>query len=255
MDDQQLQKFIASLALEGLVTQISDADQMLARDHAENIPSEQNYFHYFRVTKSALENIERAKDLLAQDIKYILDMPSGHGRVLRGLRWLFPTQTIYACDTNIDGVDFCAENFNAVKVYSSSDLDQVKFPKQFDLIWCGSLITHFNQKMAYDLLKLFINNLATQGILVISSHGDTVIRRMINGETYGLKQNHLYDLINDYYRQGYGYCDYADNSGYGLSLIDKSWFEKMSQQMNFQVLEYRDAAWDNHQDIILIKKV
>lgn len=254
MDRKQLQYYIASLKLEGLAEQVSDADEMLGRQNAGNVPSDQDYFHYFKVTKSALENIERVRDLLERDVNYILDMPSGHGRVCRGLRWLFPTQTIVACDTNRDGVNFCAENFNAVKVYSSSNLKQVKFPHQFDLIWCGSLITHFEQKMGFELLDLLVNLLTDRGILLISNHGNTSVKLIVNGKTYGLEQNKLYDLIDDYYRQGYGYCNYANSSSYGISLIDKSWFESCGQEIGFKLLDYREAAFDNHQDIVLIRK-
>ena len=75
----------------------------------------------------------------------ILDFPCGHGRVLRYLRAEFPQAEITACDLLRDGVDFCAANFGAIPVYSDPDPSRIGLPRDaFDLIWVGSLFTHFD---------------------------------------------------------------------------------------------------------------
>src|SRR5262249_37742284 len=99
--------------------------------------------HYFAVGRSALWNIARTLDHTAggsSQPKRILDLPCGHGRVLRYLRAAFPEAEITACDLLADGVDFCASTFGAIGVYSDTDLSLIKLPKDnFDLIWVGSL--------------------------------------------------------------------------------------------------------------------
>ena len=66
----------------------------------------------------------------------------GHGRVMRVLRAAFPAATLIACDIDRDGVDFCAQTFGAVPVYSDVDPANVRIEQQVDLIWVGSLFTH-----------------------------------------------------------------------------------------------------------------
>ena len=71
----------------------------------------------------------------------ILDLPCGHGRVMRWLRATFPKASLTACDIDGDGVSFCAETFGARPALSSTDPEDLVLGT-FDLIWCGSLLTH-----------------------------------------------------------------------------------------------------------------
>lgn len=70
---------------------------------------------YFSVGQSALMAISR---VLAQhdpaNVKRILDLPCGHGRVGRYLRAGFPDAEIVFCDIEKDGVDFCAKTFSGM---------------------------------------------------------------------------------------------------------------------------------------------
>ena len=59
------------------------------------------------------------------DVKRILDLPCGHGRVLRYLSAAFPEAEITACDIMREGVDFCASTFGAIPVYSQDDPQQI----------------------------------------------------------------------------------------------------------------------------------
>ena len=244
MNDQQIQDYLISLDLEGLSPKISENDRMFT----------ESPHHYFTVAKSAIESINNAKKLISREIDYILDMPSGHGRVCRGLRWLFPEGTIVACDIDQDGVNFCSENFSAIKVYSSTNFNEITFPYKFDLIWCGSLITHLNSNSGFDLLNLLVNSLTNHGILVLTSHGKKVIQNIINGINYGLSSDQLFTLIEHYYREGYGYCNYPHADDYGISLVDKNWFEGCGKKIGFKLLDYQEASWDGHQDVLFIKQ-
>ena len=240
-----IEDYVSSLGLSGISTIISDGDQMYADD---------NYQHYYSVTKSAINIIEDATKRFSKNITNILDMPSGHGRVCRGLRWLFPQQNIVACDINRKGVDFCGEQYNCHKIYSVEDIDKLTFPDKFDLIWCGSLLTHFNESQGFELLKLFINNLSDEGILIITSQGTKAVKNIIDGVSYGLEKNQLFDLINDYYMYGYSYADYKYDPGYGISLIKPTWLEKSLGKLGGKLLDYQEASWDNHQDVAIISK-
>src|SRR4051794_26106944 len=85
---------------------ISPKEEMVTK---EMVTSGKRERHYFGVGRSALECIDisvRAAQTNVSDVKRILDLPCGHGRVLRYLKAAFPEAEITACDIMRDGVDF-----------------------------------------------------------------------------------------------------------------------------------------------------
>ena len=119
-----------------------------------------NLDHYFRVGCSAIQNILLAIRLNGcTTLNSILDLPCGHGRVLRHIRAQFPDAALTACDLNRDGVDFCANTFGAIPAYSTPELRELKLKSRFDLIWCGSLFTHFDKTRCFDLLDFLSEHL------------------------------------------------------------------------------------------------
>src|SRR5678815_3821310 len=92
--------------------------------------------HYLGVGISGIRCIDAALDTKPhRPIRKILDLPCGHGRVLRFFPCRFPGATVVACDLDRDGVDFCQENFGAIAAYSSPDLENLSLGRTFDLIW------------------------------------------------------------------------------------------------------------------------
>jgi SAM-dependent methyltransferase len=117
-----------------VIRTISPADKMYVKGNEKS---------YFPVARSGLECIDvalRAARMDTSDVKQILDLPCGHGRVLRYLRAAFPGAQISACDIIRDGVDFCASEFGALPIYSEDDPRKIPIKKNsYDLIWVGSL--------------------------------------------------------------------------------------------------------------------
>jgi SAM-dependent methyltransferase len=102
-------------------------------------------------------------------VRTILDLPSGHGRVLRYFRAAFPDALIAACDVDTDAVDFCARSFAAKPIYSTIDIEAIPLEGTYDLIWCGSLFTHIHADQWHALLQLFSAHLSDSGLLTRSS--------------------------------------------------------------------------------------
>ena len=213
-----------------------------------------NEAHYFGVGQSALEciavSLEAARKQV-QDIKTVLDLPCGHGRVLRYLKEAFKNAKITACDLDVEGVDFCASVFGANAVYSSTDPRQIPLAHEsFDLIWVGSLFTHLDCKPWSDLLFLFRDLLRPGGVLVFSTHGNYVYERMRKeNQDYGLGEGRKSTVLNQYERCGFGYASYGMDDGYGISVSSPEWVcARIASTQQLRICHFAEKTWDNHHD-------
>lgn len=212
-----------------------------------------NAAHYFSVGKSAMECIRRARDaagIAAEPVNRILDMPCGHGRVQRHLRAAFPRAEITACDLDRAAVDFCAATFSAVPVYSRSDPTRAPLGAGgFDLIWVGSLLTHFDSHRWETFLEKMLRVLAPRGLLLFTTHGRTVWERMPVTD-YGLTPDRSRELRARYARTGFAYCDYPGSVGeYGISLSRADWVCRRIARLPARLAWLSESAWDNHHDV------
>jgi len=208
--------------------------------------------HYFKVGLSAIGCINEALEGAGlKTVRTILDLPCGCGRVLRFLALRFPEAEITACELERGPVEFCARTFGARPAYSSLDLDEVSFEKKFDLIWCGSLVTHLTEVGITALLRLFRRHLETGGLMIFTTHGDFVARRLPTRDfDYGLTAEQINRIGNDYPEAGYGFEDYSGEKDYGVSLTSPAWIRSRVQKLGgLREVYFKERGWDNHQDV------
>ena len=236
--------------LSSIQTEISPDDTML----------EGNREHYFSVGISALDCIRKGMRMAGkQDFAAILDFGSGYGRVLRVLRAAFPRAELAACDILPGAVDFCAKTFGAQPFRSSEDPAEIRIDRQFDLIWCGTLLTGFDSAQLLRFLDLLANLLSPGGLLVFTTHGPFVAQRLRKREFhYGLDETLIPAMIDEYDATGYGYLDYPravlDRIGlrkYGIQISRPGWVRHhIKQRPTLRLVSYSERAWDNHQDSV-----
>ena len=88
----------------------------------------------FYVAYSALACIQSVRIKQHKEMfESVLDLPCGHGRVLRALKAAFPGANFTACDLDQHGVDFCVRRFGAAGVYSNLDPNKIRIYANFDL--------------------------------------------------------------------------------------------------------------------------
>ncbi|MGH9968603.1 MAG: class I SAM-dependent methyltransferase [Pyrinomonadaceae bacterium] len=210
-----------------------------------------NGAHYYRVGLSAIRCIEEAIEAASfPDVKRVLDLPCGHGRVLRFLVQRFPAAKFTVADLDRRGVDFCAHTFGAEAVYSEKDLSRFSLERQFDLIWCGSLLTHLNATGIHALLAFFARHLLPGGLLIFTTHGERVIQRMLDRDfEYGISPDSTPALISSYRENGFGFADYPGESDYGVSLTAPDWIGTQAQSLGLARIYFRACGWDDHQDV------
>lgn len=211
-----------------------------------------NGVHYFKVGLSATACIDEALASAGlADPRAILDFPCGSGRVLRFLVQLFPEAEITACELARGPVEFCVRTFGARPAFSSLNLDEVSLERKFDLIWCGSLVTHLNESGIVALLRLFKRHLAAGGLMIFTTHGDFVQHRIPTRDfDYGLDQEQIERIGADYNATGYGFEDYRGEKGYGVSLTSPQWIRaRVSELGGFREVFFKARGWDDHQDV------
>jgi SAM-dependent methyltransferase len=165
----------------------------------------------------------------------ILDLPSGHGRVLRFMRDAYPEAQITACDINREAVDFCAETFDAIPLYSSEKPAEIE-AGLFDLIWCGSLFTHLGAERWDPWIRFFVEHLEPGGSFVFTTHG----RAYIRGEIMTHMPPNFEKLRIECERTGFAFDPYSS-----ISLSSPAWVWQLLPDLKVRFVE---QGWHQLQD-------
>ncbi len=226
-------------------TIIAPGDDMCVPDAAQ----------YFHLGREALTLVQEAHTLAGCGrIEAILDLPCGYGRVARWLRAAYPEARLAVSDIQRPAVEFCIQQLAATGVQAAVDgRHWTALPGPYDIIWCGSLLTHMDRDQWVAHLRRFAERLTPHGVLVFTSHGLLALDKLQSGEKdYGLPQIEITRLCAGAVAEGFGYVDYRDTPGYGISVAQPAWIlELITQETALHILYIREAAWDQHQDLVV----
>jgi SAM-dependent methyltransferase len=207
-----------------------------------------NFAEYLSAGLSAIRCIEHAFKESNRDyhVQTILDFPSGYGRVLRFLKARFPDANITVSEIDPIALDFCRDVFSVKTKISNADFTRLSMPGKFDLIWCGSLITHIDDKAATDLLRFFHDHLAPNGLCVFTTHGRRAVELIENKtHTFALTEDEQEQLLSEFHAKGYGYVDSRP-----ISLVS---YERMlaiaGSVGHWGPTSYLPHGWDELQDV------
>jgi SAM-dependent methyltransferase len=214
--------------------------------------------HYFSVASDALGAVLHALHGAGPALpRRVLDFGCGYGRVLRTLRAAFGDAELIACDLDPAAVDRCVRAFGAQGLAASTDPDLIEQVGDIDLIWCGSVLTHLDHPQWTPLLRYFARALRPGGIAVVTTHGRRVAWRMsaLPDADYGLTDAVARQVLTCYRATGFGYADYPHQDGYGISLSSPGWAaSKALETPGLRLVGYSEAAWDQHQDVLVLAK-
>lgn len=215
--------------------------------------------YYLSAGLTGVRCVERAVEtaLGGKAVRSILDFPSGYGRVLRFLRVAFPKAKILASDIHAEALAFCRRVFGVDTALSNEDFSRMELGRTFDLIWCGSLITHIDEAASLALLQFFHRHLSGGGLCLFSAHGRDTVRRLAeNVFSYGLSEPAQQEVLCGYRDAGYGFADYHDRRGYGISAVTRERMLAIAQSAGpWEAALYEEQGWDASQDLYgFIKK-
>ncbi len=217
--------------------------------------------HYFSVGADALRLIV---DALISNLRAppttILDLPSGSGRVTRHLRSFFPDARIIACDLYDYHVKFCVEQLGTEGALSRENFDLLNFDRKFDLIFCGSLLTHLPADLFEAAMRMIARTLSDIGLAVVTLHGRHSEHRQ-NIPQWKYIDTPLYHVARATIPEtGFGYVDYnheikatfSNQSRYGITFSRPSWTLKvLERDFDNRILGYVERGWDEHQDVLV----
>lgn len=230
-------------AYPGLIREISPRDKMYRA-----APDD-----YFRWGSESLQRVRLTLRKLGRTgAGRILDLPCGHGRELRFFKQAFPEAEITACDIDRAAVDFCAVTFGVRGVYSEREASRIRIAGKFDLIWCGSLLTHLDAPSWDGFLKFFGEHLTPNGVLIFTTHGPHMteeFRRRRLDLSVGWRGRRR--LLRTLRRVGFAYTDYTGHEGFGVSLSTPDWVrDRIRRAPDLELFEYVERGWFDYQDSV-----
>lgn len=230
----------------GIEGRIHVDDQMLSDTTPRGLA------HYRSDALSAIDNIEAALARAGRtwaDVDACLDLPCGFGRVTRHLARRLDPKRIVACDLDRQAVRFCAAEFGVVPLYSTPDLRALRFPRTYDLIFVGSLLTHLPPPRDRHALETLAGALAPSGVLVFSTQGTGCLEHLA---WYG---HGIVDARAELERQlaarGVAFAPYPSHDAYGVTLHDR---DRLADELatafpELALLHFAERGWDRHQDV------
>jgi SAM-dependent methyltransferase len=187
----------------------------------------------------------------------ILDLASGGGRVLRYLRAAFPDAAITACDVIENQVEFCARTFGAIGVISDPNPKQIELDGPFDVIWCGSLLTHVDREPWIQFLEVMESVLAPGGVMVFTVYGPGMAEPLRAGPAWSkLEPRQVEQMLRDYDRDGFGYQPVAGrHQNLGDCIATPAWVCAQVKQRtpSLDLLLYLEGVWLG-QDVVAATK-
>ena len=244
---------------------LTDAQKALLKSISLKVHSQDGMYiplraeHYLRVGLDAIKCIDKSLSASGNSgdrIKTILDLPCGHGRVMRFLKARFPDAEICAMEIDESGLAFCGKTFSARMLQSQSDFDKINLTERFDLIWCGSLLTHVTESTAATRLRFFVRHLSAGGICVFTTGGRYSVELLRKGTLdYGLDGSEISAALKQYDQSGFGFGNYPGQSGYGITLINREKLNALASSAgSWTEIHFEERGWDNHQDVYAFRK-
>ncbi len=206
---------------------------------------------YFNVGEGALQHCRKALDGKAP--ARIFDFPSGFGRATRWFRAEWPEAEIFAAEIDSQALAFVEEEFDAKPIQADPRLN-MELPGNMDLIFSGSLLTHFDEWQWGIYLELCINALSEDGVFVFSTHGRIAAllaknRNPIYGNLVDTRE-----LYERYKRTGFSFLPYDQAyPTFGITLTSPEWVVRQLQQIpDIRIVAFEEGCWG--QDIWAVKR-
>ena len=176
------------------------------------------------------------------------------------LRAFLPEARIVASDL-YDYHRISAQTFQIDCLLSKVNIREIEFGEKFDLIFCGSLLTHLPEALFSDTIELIGRSLSDSGIAVITLQGRFSDHLQATRPNFYIPDQYYEVAAESVRRTGFGYVDYTHNvlqglfdkeEGYGIALVRPHWVLRLLEpRTDLRLLGYIERGWDSHQDVLI----
>ena len=220
--------------------------------------AEGNMDHYLAVGRAAIDVIGRALVQSAKlDVNKVLDLPCGGGRVTRHLVAFLPKARLFVGDINRNKVDAVAALFNAEPVDPGEDFSQPS-AEHFDVIWVGSLLTHFSPWLFDRAVRWFIEALEPGGLFITTIHG----RRheyLSQSGTLPFPAQRWQPASQGLVNAGFGFVSDSGSASnpmqIGTSVCSPAWVMRLIQkEPSIRIVSFEEAGWVDAHDVLVVQK-
>jgi hypothetical protein len=149
--------------------------------------------------------------------------------------------------------------FGARAWTTGTDISALAAPaSSYNLIWLGSVATHLPARQTVRLLDKMLAWTKDGGIVAMSLHGRFAYKHQ--SEMVAMGHPYIHDqawptITAGYEATGYGYADYEQQDGYGISLTKLSWAAALiEKQQGARLVTLAEKVWDDHHDVLAVQK-
>jgi SAM-dependent methyltransferase len=206
---------------------------------------------YLRIGQGALDHCKLF--LKGRTPERILDFPCGYGRVLRWFRNEWPAAEIHGVETDANCLSFIRDAFKAYPIQADPRLNMT-VPSEMDLIFSGSLLTHFDEWQWHIYLEMCCNALSAEGVFVFTTHGR--IASVLAKERHPVYGN-LVDTRELFERQkatGFSFLPYDPAyPTFGITLTSPAWIMRQLEKIpSIKIIGFEEGGWG--QDIWAVQR-
>lgn len=214
--------------------------------------------YYRQVGYEAVGCVEEALSLTGKnltDVNALLDFGSGFGRVTRVFAQKMPPSKISVFDVDFQGPAFCSSEFGVKLLHFNGDWNAVPFSK-YDVIWAGSVFTHLSLKYSKEMLQLLTTILASDGLLVFTTHGEIALKKLMNGD-YGFHfSKYSKKVESEFASKGFSFVPYSyyQDKNVGMTWITKENMVSLVDDAfngELRLMKFKPGGWMNHQDVFM----
>jgi SAM-dependent methyltransferase len=215
-----------------------------------------NDTHYLACGASALAVVRAGLALAnAAPPRRVLDFGSGAGRVTRWLQAAYPAAVTEACDVRAADVRFCGDELGALAWLSATDIEAIRAPAAYDVIWAGSVLTHLDADTTRAAIARWTTWLHAGGLLVATLHGRRAVELAATGRLTYIDSDRWATVLRGFREHGYGYAPYPGTPGYGVSLTAPAWSASLvASSPDLRLVALSERVWDDHQDALVVQR-
>lgn len=178
----------------------------------------------------------------------VLDFGCGSGRLLRKLSTL-PGE-LHGTDIDAEAIDWCRKNLPFAKTTVNGALPPTSYPDDFfDCVIAISVFTHLNEEMQFAWLTELQRITAPRGVLLLSVHGNVARKDYAAEVKDSVKDDSVHFIVSEtgsFKRDRLP--NFYQDAQHTRAYVEREWAR------HFEVLGYGEAAINDHQDAVLLRK-